>query len=113
MKGRQQYGQKERKPLPDDKREEMIRESRACLVVRFHNQPRDSKFWSKCNQRKHRNVGDAINYLMWMVNEYKPWQGQVARAAIFDTIATKETTGANKVYQYDGKFWKLEKSPTW
>lgn len=91
----------------------MIRESQACLVVRFHNQTRDSKFWSKCNQRKHRHIGDAINYLMWMVNEYKPWQGQIARAAIFDTRSKKQTSGENKVYQYDGKFWKLEKAPTW
>lgn len=113
MKGRQQYGQKERKPLPDDKREEMIRESQACLVVRFHNQTRDSKFWSKCGQRKHRNIGDAINYLMWMVNEQKSWQGQVERAAIFDTRATKHISGDNKVYQYERNSWKIEKPVNW
>ena len=90
----------------------MIRESQACLVVRFHNQTRDSLFWSKCGQRRHRGLDDAVNYLMWMVNEYKPWQGQIARAAIFDTRSTKDRSGENKLYQYD-RFWKLEKSLPW
>ena len=112
MKGRQQLGQKDRPALPEPKREEMIRESQACLVVQFRNNAQSTKFWSKCGQRKHRHIGDAINYLMWLVNDYKPWQGQVAKAAIFDTRGTKASSGTNKVYQYDGS-WKLENPVTW
>ncbi|TDB69083.1 hypothetical protein [Arundinibacter roseus] len=110
IRGRQQYGQKQRKPLTDEKRQQMINESRACMVVQFHNNPKQMKMWSKCNQRKHRNIGDAINYLMWLVNEYKNWKGCVCSAAIFDTRATKNTGAENKIYQFERGHWVLESS---
>lgn len=113
MKGRQFIGDKNRPTMPDNKREEMIRASRACIAVKFRNNPKTLTFWSKCNQRRqHRHLGDAINYLMWLVNEYEPWRGQVASAAIFDTTGIKYCSAANKVYQYDGS-WKLENPVTW
>ncbi|MPR36523.1 hypothetical protein GBK04_25085 [Cytophagaceae bacterium SJW1-29] len=99
--------------MKDDDREAMIRESRACMSVKFHNNPKSMLFWSKCNQRKqHRSLSDAVNYLMWLVNEYKDWQGCVATAAIFDTRSDKGTSASNKMYQYERGRWELMENAT-
>ncbi len=113
MRGRAQYGLKERKPMTHDEREKMITTSMAMIVVEFNNNPVPMKMWSKCAQRKHVDISQAINYLMWMVSNFKPWQGQVHRAAIFDARNIKKPCAANKIYQYEKGAWRLEQPITW
>ncbi|TDB64384.1 hypothetical protein [Arundinibacter roseus] len=113
MKGRQKFGNNPRPPLSENDRAELIDTSMACMVVQFHNNASQVKRWSKCKQRKHRHIGDAVNYLMWLVNEYEPWSGCVASAAIFDTQHTKTTGAGNKVYQYEKGSWKLVNPISW
>jgi hypothetical protein len=113
IKGRQQFGQNPRPQMKPEERAIMIESSMAILEVEFHNSPGSKRFWSKCNQRKHRNISDAINYLMWMVNNFKPWQGTIHRAAIFDARTLKDSQSSNKLYQYERNQWNLEQPITW
>lgn len=113
IKGRQQFGQSQRPPMKPEELAKMKEDSMAILEVEFHNSPGSKRFWSKCGQRKHRNVNEAMNYLMWLVSNFKPWQGMVHRAAIFDARNIKTSSAANKVYQFENGSWKLEQPITW
>lgn len=105
----------QRPALKPEDNQKMIDDSRALLIVEFHVQekPGGKAFWSKCGQRKHKNMNDAINYLIWLVSGYEKWKGKVLRAAIFDTRVIKTGHGANKIYQFDNGFWQADQPFTW
>lgn len=108
IRGRQQVGQNPKPAMKPEDKEKMINESMAVLQVQFHNQTRPLKFWSKCGQRKHRNINEAINHLMWMVSGYDKWKGTIHSAAIFDTREVKTSGSYNKVYQFENNRWELD-----
>lgn len=114
MKGRQQFGLNPRPTMKPDEVKKMREESMAILEVEFHNSPGSKRFWSKCGQRKHKNISEAITHLMWLVTEFPKWKGMVAKAAIFDARVKKYSCAENKIYQYENrKGWTLEQPIVW
>jgi len=103
----------QRPELKGEDLEKMRQESMAILVVRFKNCKDSKRFWSKCGQRKHRNISEAVNYLMWLVNGYKKWRGRVETAAIFDARIIKSGESANKIYQYENSCWQISQPIEW
>lgn len=108
IKGRQQPGQGNRPPMKPEELAKMKEDSMALLVVEFHNNPGQKRFWSKCGQRKHRNINEAINYLMWLVQGYKKWQGTIHTAAIFDARLSKSGSLSNRIYKFENNIWSLD-----
>ena len=107
IRGRQQYGQKQRPSMTPAAIEKMKAEASCYMVVQFHNNPRPFGMWSKESQNKNiRHLGDALNEMFKVFNRPQ-WQGCVASAAIFDVRYTKNFSKENKIYQYEGGCWKM------
>ena len=114
MNGRQKFGLNPRPTMQPHEVQKMRDESMAILEVEFHNSPGSKRFWSKCGQRKHNTVNEAINYLMWLVTDYPKWKGAIAKAAIFDARVIKKSCADNKIYQWEHKKgWSLERPIDW
>jgi hypothetical protein len=115
MNGRRYTGQQEasqRKPLTEEQKAKQREKASCFMTIRFH----DGNTWSKWSNEwaqpnKFPNISAAVNEMLRIADQY--FAGKIYSAAIFDTRTTKSLSAANKIYQYEKGFWKLEKPITW